>query len=95
MPELVLITPSGWITLAVLLAAIVVFVGGWLAPEIVALVAAGLLIATGVLKAGDALAGFGSPALITLLGMFVLSEGLLHSGALDRLRELLGSPRIR
>lgn len=69
MPALVLITPSGWITLAVLLAAIVVFVGGWLAPDIV--------------------------ALITLLGMFVLSEGLLHSGALDRLRELLGSPRIR
>ncbi|CAK6697848.1 SLC13 family permease [Synechococcus sp. BA-124 BA4] len=95
MPVLLLITPSGWITLAVLLAAIVVFVGGWLAPDIVALVAAGLLIATGVLKAGDALAGFGSPALITLLGMFVLSEGLLHSGALDRLRELLGSPRIR
>ena len=95
MPALLLITPSGWITLAVLLAAIVVFVGGWLAPDIVALVAAGLLIATCVLKAGDALAGFGSPALITLLGMFVLSEGLLHSGALDRLRELLGSPRIR
>ncbi|MGL6135643.1 MAG: SLC13 family permease [Prochlorococcaceae cyanobacterium] len=90
-----MITPSGWITLAVLAAAIVVFVGGWLAPEIVAVSAAGLLIATGVLEPSQALAGFGSPALITLLGMFVLSQGLLHSGALDRLRELLSSPRIR
>ncbi len=90
-----MITPPGWITLAVLSAAIVVFVGGWLAPEIVALLAAGTLIATGVLEPGEALAGFGSPALITLLGMFVLSEGMLHSGALDRLRELLGSPHIR
>ncbi|MEB3263301.1 MAG: SLC13 family permease [Synechococcus sp.] len=90
-----MITPPGWITLAVLLAAVVVFVGGWLAPEIVALLAAGTLIATRVLEPSEALAGFGSPALITLVGMFVLSEGLLHSGALDRLRELLGSPAIR
>ncbi|MCP9888670.1 SLC13 family permease [Cyanobium sp. ATX 6A2] len=90
-----MITLSGWITLVVLAASIVVFVGGWLAPEIVAVSAAGLLIATGVLEPSQALAGFGSPALITLLGMFVLSQGLLHSGALDRLRELLSSPRIR
>lgn len=90
-----MLTLSGVITLAVLATAIVMFVGGWLAPEIVAISAAGLLIATGVLEPGQALAGFGSPALITLLGMFVLSQGLLHSGALDRLRELLSSPRIR
>ncbi len=95
MSALALITPSGWITLAVLAASIVVFIGGWLAPEMVAVIAAGTLIATGVLSPADALAGFGSPALLTLLGMFVLSEGLLHSGALDRLRELLGSPRVR
>jgi di/tricarboxylate transporter len=92
---LAVISPSGWITLVVLAAAIVLFVGGWLAPEIVAISSAGLLIATGVLEPSQALAGFGSPALITLLGMFVLSQGLLHSGALDRLRELLSSPRIR
>ena len=75
--------------------AIACFVGGWLAPELVALLAAGLLMATGVLTPKEALAGFGSPALITLVGLFVLSNGLLHSGALDRLRELLASPRIR
>jgi di/tricarboxylate transporter len=83
------------ITLAVLGAAIACFIGGWLAPELVALVAAGLLIATRVLSPTDALAGFGSPALITLMGLFVLAQALLHSGALDRLRELLASPHIR
>jgi di/tricarboxylate transporter len=86
---------SAGFTLVVLVAAIVCFVGGWLAPEFVALSAVGLLIAGGVLQPAQALAGFGSPALITLMGMFVLAEGLLHSGALDRLRELLASPRIR
>ena len=44
-----MITLSGWITLVVLATAIVLFVSGWLAPEIVAVSAAGLLIATGVL----------------------------------------------
>ena len=90
-----MITPSAWITLAVLIAAVAAFIGGWLAPDLVALMAAGLLIATRVLSPADALAGFGSPALITLMGLFVLAQALLRSGALDRLRELLASPRIR
>jgi di/tricarboxylate transporter len=85
---------SAAITAVLLVLAIATFIGGWLAPELVALTAAALLIATGVLTPAAALAGFGSPALITLLGLFVLANGLLHSGALDRLRELLASPRI-
>lgn len=44
-----MITLSGWITLVVLTAAILLFVGGWLAPEIVDVSAARLLIAAGVL----------------------------------------------
>jgi len=86
---------SALVTLLLLGLAIACFIGGWLAPDLVALLAAGLLMATGVLTPNEALAGFGSPALITLVGLFVLSSGLLHSGALDRLRELLASPRIR
>ena len=65
------------ITLAVLVGAIACFIGGWLAPELVAL------------------AGYGSPALLTLMGLYVLARALLLSGALDRLRKLLGSPRYR
>lgn len=83
------------VTLAVLVAAMACFAAGWLAPEITALLACGLLIAARVLSPAEALAGFGSPALLSLMGLFVLAQGLLHSGALDRLRELLASPRIR
>jgi Na+/H+ antiporter NhaD/arsenite permease-like protein len=85
---------SALVTLLLLALAIACFNGGWLAPELVALLAAGLLMATRVLTPTEALAGFGIPALITLVGLFVLSNGLLQSGALDRLRELLASPRI-
>jgi di/tricarboxylate transporter len=83
------------ITLGVLTGAISCFIGGWLAPELVALLAARVLIAARVLSPAEALAGFGSPALLTLMGLFVIAHGLLRSGALDRLRELLASPRIR
>ena len=87
--------PAGAITLAVMGAAIVLFVTNWLAPELTGLLAAGLLIATGVLTPAEALAGFGSPALITLIGLFAISAALFRSGALDRLRGLIGSDAVR
>lgn len=90
-----MISLQALVTLTVLTATITAFIGGWLAPELVALLATGVLIATGVLSPAAGLAGFGSPALLTLMGLFVIAQGLLHSGALDRLRELLASPRIR
>ena len=87
--------PASQITLAILAGAIVLFVSGWLAPEVTGLLAAGLLIATGVLKPGEAVGGFGSPALVTLMGLFALSAGLFRSGGLDRLRAAIGSDAIR
>ena len=48
-----------------------------------------------MLNPQEALAGFGSPALITLLGLFPVSAALFKSGALDRLRALIASERIR
>ena len=83
------------ITLAILVGSIVLFVGGWLAPEVTGLLAAAMLIAFGVLKPSEAMEGFGSPALITLMGLFALSAGLFRSGGLDRLRALLGSDAVR
>ena len=87
--------PDAAITLAVLAGSVLLFLSGRLAPEVTGLLAAGLLIATGVLTPGEALQGFGSPALITLLGLFALSAGLFRSGGLDRLRALIGSDAIR
>ncbi|MEB3235825.1 MAG: SLC13 family permease [Cyanobacteriota bacterium] len=89
------ITPGGWITLLVLSGSVVLFIGGWLAPEVTGLLAASLLMVTGVLKPREAMEGFGSPALITLMGLFALSAGLFRSGALDRLRGLMGSDAVR
>ncbi|MCT0223600.1 SLC13 family permease, partial [Synechococcus sp. CS-1328] len=51
--------PQALITLLVLALAIVLFISGWLAPEVTGLLVAGLLMATGVLKPAEALEGFG------------------------------------
>ncbi|MEB3202210.1 MAG: SLC13 family permease [Synechococcus sp.] len=90
-----LLQPHALITLLVLAGSIVLFIGGWLAPEVTGLLAMALLIVSGVLKPGEAVAGFGSPALITLMGLFALSAGLFRSGGLDRLRALIGSDAVR
>jgi len=87
--------PGALITLLVLAGSIVLFVTGWLAPEITGLLVMALLMVTGVLKPGEAVDGFGSPALITLMGLFALSAGLFRSGGLDRLRVLIGSDAVR
>jgi di/tricarboxylate transporter len=74
---------------------VVLFIGGWLPPEITGLLAMGLLMASGVLKPAEAVEGFGSPALLTLIGLFALSAGLFRSGGLDRLRGMIGSDAVR
>ena len=91
----VVLQPGALVTLLVLAGSIVLFIGGWLAPELTGLLAVGLLVAAGVLDSAEAVAGFGSPALITLMGLFALSAGLFRSGGLDRLRALIGSEAVR
>ncbi len=87
--------PAGAITLVTFAGAIVLFVTGWLAPEVTAMLAAALLVTFKVLKPDEAVEGFGSPAIITLMGLFAVSAGLFRSGGLDRLRALIGSDAIR
>ena len=94
-PSAVLQNPQALITLGVLFLAVVLFISSALAPELTGLLSLALLIASGVLTPQKALAGFGSPALITLMGLFAVSAALFKSGALDRLRELIASERIR
>ena len=87
--------PQALITLAVLVLAVVLFITGALAPELTGLLSVALLVSSGVLTPEQGLAGFGSPALITLMALFAVSAALFRSGALDRLRELIASERIR
>lgn len=66
-----------------------------IAPELTGLLCVGIFIVTGVLTPEKALSGFGSPSLITLMGLFAVSSALFKSGALDRVRELISSENIK
>ena len=82
------------ITVLVLFLSIILFIKNSIAPELNGLLCVAIFIATGVLTPQKALAGFGRPSLITLMGLFAVSSALFKSGALDRVREIIASQRI-
>lgn len=76
------------VVFALILTAGVLFATEWLPVEITALGVAVLLAVlgrwTGVTPTG-AISGFASPATVTVLAMFILSEGVRRTGAVERL----------
>ncbi|MBI1384960.1 MAG: SLC13 family permease [Rhizobiales bacterium] len=70
---------------AVLAAAVAMFVWGRLRHDVVALAALLACVATGVVPSGAAFSGFGHPAVITVACVLVLSGVLLATGVVDGL----------
>ncbi|MEM1180979.1 MAG: SLC13 family permease [Acidobacteriota bacterium] len=71
------------ITLVVLVGAVVLFVTEKVRVDVVGLLALAILLGAGVLSPESALAGFSNPATVTVAAMFILSAGLLKTGAGD------------
>ena len=67
-------------TAVIIAAAVVLFVWNRLPVVVVAMATALALWATGVLTLGQALAGFGDPAVIFIASLFVVSAGLEVTG---------------
>jgi len=68
---------------AILLAAVVLFVRGQPRYDVVALLALVVAAVLGLVSPGDAFAGFGHPAVITVAAVLVISRGLRNAGAID------------
>jgi di/tricarboxylate transporter len=84
------VTADLLIVLAVLAGAVTMFVTGWIRMDMTALLVLALLALTGVLTPAEAFAGFSSPAVITVGGMFVISAALARTGVASVLgRQLL------
>lgn len=73
-------TVHAWITLALLGVAMLLLVTERMRPDLTALLLAVALVITGVLTPSQALAGFGQPAVITILSIFIITEGLYRTG---------------
>lgn len=77
------------ILLAVVAAALILFIGGWLRVDLIGLLVLSALALTGLVSGQEALAGFSSPAVVTVWAMFILSAGLTRTGIAHRLGQPL------
>jgi di/tricarboxylate transporter len=78
-----------FLTLGVVIAALVCFIAEWLPVDITALCVAVVLILLGLVTPDEGIAGFGNSATITVMAMFILSAGISRTGVIQIFRDLL------
>ncbi len=76
----------------ILIAAVTLFITGWLRSDAVAVLVLVAVVVTGLLEADQALSGFSSEAVIATAGLLIMSAGLVRSGVVlwiaERIEEL-------
>ncbi|MEM0983844.1 MAG: SLC13 family permease [Planctomycetota bacterium] len=83
-----------WITGGLVLGAVVVLTSGRFGADIVFMGVLAALAVLGILEPTDAIAGFASPAVITVGLLYVVSAGMKQTGATQMLASrLLGNPK--
>ncbi len=76
--------------LAILIGVLILLITEWAPLETLAMLVMGMLAITGIVSPKEALAGFSSPAVITIWAVFILSGGLTRTGIANILgRQLL------
>ena len=78
-----------FLTLGVVIAALICFITEWLPVDITALCVAVVLIVLGLVTPDEGIAGFGNSATITVMAMFILSAGITRTGVIQVFRDLL------
>lgn len=94
-----------WLTFAIIAGAVILFATEWVRLEITSLgvIAALLLVfylfpvagesGKNLLDAATLLSGFANPALITIVALLVIGQGLQQTGALDGLMQILSASK--
>jgi di/tricarboxylate transporter len=72
-----------------LIIGLVAFVAEWLPVDLTALAIAVALMLLKLISPREGLSGFGDPATLTVMAMFILSSGVVKSGAVVRVRDWL------
>jgi di/tricarboxylate transporter len=83
--EVMTLTPDIVLLLAILALTITAFVREWMSMDVVALTCLALLLLFNLVTPEEAISGFSNPAVITILMMFILSAGLVHSGLVSKI----------
>ncbi|HET8865038.1 MAG TPA: SLC13 family permease [Gracilimonas sp.] len=77
------IAPEIIFVYALILLAVFLFINKRISFDITSLILLAILIVSGILTPKEGLSGFSNPATVTIACMFILSEGLRRTGALD------------
>ena len=80
---LLTLPPSQLILIAILIVSTTLYVTQWISIELTSMLIIVALLITGVLQPSDALSGFSNSATLTVGAMFVVSAGLVRTGALE------------
>jgi di/tricarboxylate transporter len=72
-----------WLTLLVTFGALALFVWNRLRVDVVGIIVMAALILLGLVTPREGISGFSNEAMITVAAMFILSAGLLRTGAID------------
>jgi Na+/H+ antiporter NhaD/arsenite permease-like protein len=81
--------PSIFITLGIVVVALILFVAELVPADITAIAVMIMLMLLGVVSPQEGISGFSNEATITVLAMFVLSAGIDRTGAVQMMSELL------
>ena len=78
-----------FLTLAIVVLALILFVAEWFPSDIVAIITTLLLTILGLVTPEESISGFSNSATITVMAMFILSAGIARTGAIQIVSELL------
>jgi di/tricarboxylate transporter len=78
-----------FLTLGVLVVALIAFVAEWVPVDLTALFVAIALVVLGLVTPEEGVAGFGNTATITVMAMFILSAGISRTGVILVVRDWL------
>lgn len=84
-----LLSLQEWIVIGVTFAAILLIVSGRLRADLVAIIVLAALPLTGVVTYQEALSGFSRSVVITIIGLFIISEALEDTGIVQRIADYL------
>ena len=78
-----------FLTLAIVVLALILFVAEWFPSDIVAIITTLLLTTLGLVTPEESISGFSNSATVTVMAMFILSAGIARTGAIQIVSELL------
>jgi di/tricarboxylate transporter len=78
-----------FLTITVLIIALIAFIAEWLPVDLTALSIAVILMLLGLVTPNEGVSGFGNSATITVMAMFILSAGITKTGLLNIVRDWL------